>query len=112
MESAGFEEVPFDGLRGGRHFPLGLVRQAGASPARVRVSFVIADVTDGFVEIERLNARGGENADRSVRARFELPVERRVPSLGVQGVPSVGQPKLGARISTVAHELEILSVGN
>src|SRR5579884_3011129 len=43
---------------------------------------------------------------------MSLPIQRSLPALLQNSVPSIGQPQLGTAIAAILHELEILAVGN
>jgi len=74
MEQAGFEEIPFDRLRGCGDFPFGLGRKSCAGPACVGVGLEVAEVADRFVGIDRLQAGTGKGQPVAVAL---FPIKRR-----------------------------------
>ena len=110
------QEVALAGELRRRSLPLGLARQACARPARERVGLVVAKVTDGRVEVDRLEPVEGEVLPRvelagSLVEPLVEPVIGRSPSVLLDGVPALGQPQLGPAVARVGHEREVLAVG-
>src|SRR5207247_8285567 len=64
VEAAGFDEISFDSAHRRRRLPFLLARQARPRPARERIGFVVAAVTDRLVPSQW--PRAGEGDARSI----------------------------------------------
>ena len=78
--------MPFDRDAGRRDFPLRLGGQAGSRPARERVSFVVAHMTDRGSGIQFTHSVVVKLKPLSV---LRFPVQWRVPTLRTNRVPPV-----------------------
>ena len=93
------QEVPRDGRRRRGDLPLGLRRQPSPAPAGEGVGLVVADVADRLGLVE---AAGPAQRECPPGAVDPLPVQRRLPSLGLDGGPAVREPEVGTPVAAVA----------
>src|SRR5207244_1382940 len=84
-------------------------RQPRSGPAREGVGLVIADVAHRLVGAQRPLAPKCE--DRAIGLQA-MPVERGLPAFTPTYVPAFGKPQLGPLVAAVAHEREIVRVGD
>ena len=81
--------------------PLGFRGQPHAGPIGERIGFVVADVADGLVQVDRTRP-ANVNWSRSGRdIRIARPGERCLPVLRVDDRPPVGEPELGSAVAVV-----------
>src|SRR5690349_17370764 len=109
MKASGFEKITRDTFRTCGNLPFGFSRKANPGPVRVGICFVVADVADWFVKGEWLYARC--RICLPISPLF-FPIERRVPALSVNDVPTVRKPQFRTGVTTVFDEFQVLSVGN
>src|SRR3954467_2671867 len=107
MKAAVLEKIAANRIGSRGDFPFGFRREARARPLRVCVGFVIANVTDRFVPLDATPA--GECVVPPLTIAL-LPVQRGIPAVGGELVPSVRQPKLSVLVATIADEFEILAI--
>jgi hypothetical protein len=93
--------------------PLELGGETLAGPAGIGVGLEEAEVTGGgFAEVfEGLEAVEGVDAPAGFGVVVALPVERRLPAFGAHGGPAFGEPELGAVVTVLVDEGEVLSTG-
>src|SRR5579859_3997722 len=109
MIQPALHEIALDWQPVRRHLPLRLGRQARARPTRVGVGLIVADVADRLRRVDRAQAVQRHLVPAVVAA---LPIERRVPALLLDRPPAIREPELRARIATLLHEAQILTVGD
>lgn len=114
MEALLFEEIAVYGLLGGYELPLELGGETVAGPAGEGVGFEEAEVADGGLGdvVEGLPAAQGEDAPAGFGGGVATPVEGRLPGFGVQGVPALREPELGAGVAVFVEEGEVLGAGD
>src|SRR5262249_36440516 len=92
-----------------RLLPLGLGRKSPASPSRVRVGLVPADVAHRLVLAHRLPDAESPALPATARAP---PEQRMLELLRLSECPALGGPVLSIRVTAVLHEGEELAVGD
>src|SRR6266436_8765609 len=80
-----------------------------ACPARECIGFVVTDVTDRKFLVDRRQSIKPKNVPFS--ADF-TPISWRRPGLRCNRGPAIGQPQFRTRIAVIAHECELLAVGD
>src|SRR5437870_4515216 len=90
-----------------RDFPFFLERKPRAAPSRIRISFVVAHMAHWPGGIEFFHPAKCELKPSSIAL---FPIQRRIPALRANHVPSIGEPKLGPAITTITHEFQVLGI--
>src|SRR6266567_9515904 len=80
-----------------------------SGPARERVSLVIADVADGRVGIDRLEARERHQLPRAIDL---APMARSLPVFLAGRGEAVHQPQRCGPVTAVTHEGEPFAIGD
>ena len=101
--------MPGDRLRGGGGFPLKLRGEPFTRPLRICRGLIKADMGDGLVRIELLDAV--ERKYSPVAVVILEPIQRRPPALGARGRPAVRKPEQRPIITTFFDEAEIFAAG-
>src|SRR3954464_7501601 len=107
MKAAALEEISLQGFGRRRDLPFGLGRKPRAYPLRIGIGFVIADMANRFV---RPNATPSGRGVAPPLAVTLLPIERSIPAIRGELVPTIGEPQLGVLVSAGFYELEIFAI--
>ncbi|MNQ72339.1 hypothetical protein D3C85_870410 [compost metagenome] len=76
--------------------PFRLARQARVGPGGVGRGLVVTDMGHGRVRVERPQTAQGHDLPAVIQS---LPIQRRLPLLGLAQRPAIGQPQLGAPVA-------------
>ena len=109
MQASAFQQCSGWRILSSGNFPFIFSWQTGATPARVCVCFVIADVANRSVGIEFLHPRQRELKPPTI---VFVPIQGRVPGLRTNRIPTIWEPQFRPTITSIIHELQELGIRN